>query len=130
MKRNRPLVDLHTLLAFGLPLACLPMLLGTTPLMMAALVLLAGIPLAPLIASRNELVSHIAPSGAVTEAFTWPITALVGGLSLGIAAAGALVDASGWAAAIGAGIVVAAVGACFVAARRSTVVPSVAPASA
>ncbi len=129
-RRNRPLVDLHTLLAFALPLACLPMLLGTTPLMMAALVALAGIPLAPLIASRNELVGHIAPSGAVTEAFTWPLTALVGGLSLGTAAAGALVDASGWAAAVGAGIAVAAAGACFVAARRSTVVPSVAPASA
>lgn len=118
--RQGSLVDIHTRLAFLLPLACLPLLLGTTPLAMAFLVVLAGIPLAPLIASRNELVSQIAPGGAVTEAFTWPLTALVGGLSLGVATAGALVDASGWASAVGVGVAVAAAGAVFVAARRST----------
>jgi hypothetical protein len=129
--RQRSLVDVHALLAFLLPLACLPLLAGTTPLVMAFLVVFAGIPLAPLIASRNELVSHIAPGGAVTEAFTWPLTALVGGLSLGVAVAGALVDASGWAAAVGVGIAVAAGGACFVIARRSTLLAArAAPAAA
>jgi MFS family permease len=129
--RSRSLVDVHTRLAFLLPLACLPLLAGSTPLVMAFLVVLAGIPLAPLIASRNELVSHIAPGGAVTEAFTWPLTALVGGLSVGVASAGALVDASGWEAAVGTGIAVAAAGACFVVARRATLLDArAAPAAA
>ena len=73
----------------------------------------------------------MAPGGAVTEAFTWPLTALVAGLSLGVIAAGALVDAAGWAAAIGTGIAVALCGAVFVAARHATlasVVPEPAPA--
>jgi predicted MFS family arabinose efflux permease len=129
--RHRSLVDTHTRLAFLLPLACLPLLAGTTPVVMGILVVIAGVPLAPLIASRNELVSHIAPGGAVTEAFTWPLTALVGGLSLGVATAGALVDASGWGTAVGVGVAVATAGAVFVAARRSTLLaraPSPAPA--
>ncbi len=127
--RQRSLVETHTRLAFLLPLACLPILAGTTPLGMALLVLVAGVPLAPLIASRNELVSRIAPGGSVTEAFTWPLTALVAGLSLGVASAGALVDASGWAAAVGTGVAVAGAGAVFVTARRSTLLPR-APAPA
>ena len=122
-------METHTRLAFLLPLACLPILAGTTPLGMALLVLVAGVPLAPLIASRNELVSRIAPGGSVTEAFTWPLTALVAGLSLGVASAGALVDASGWAAAVGTGVAVAGAGAVFVTARRSTLLPR-APAPA
>jgi predicted MFS family arabinose efflux permease len=128
--RQRSPVDVHARLAFLLPLACLPLLAGTTPLAMAVLVVFAGVPLAPLIASRNEIVSHIAPSGSVTEAFTWPLTALVGGLSLGTAVAGALVDASGWAAALGAGIAVSALGAGLVVARRATLVPPAAAAPA
>ena len=127
-RRGRPLLEIHTRLAFLLPLACLPLLLGTTPALMALLVILAGIPLAPLIATRNELVSRIAPGGAITEAFTWPLTALVGGLSLGVAAAGGIVDGSGWAAAIATGVAVALVGACFVAVRRGTIAPAPAPA--
>jgi MFS family permease len=118
-----PLVDVHTRLAFLLPLTCLPLLAAGPPLSMAILVMFAGIPVAPLIASRNELVSHVAPIGAVTEAFTWPITALVSGLSFGVAAGGALVEAGGWAAALSAGIAVAAGGALFVLSRRATLAP-------
>ena len=119
-ERTRSLLEVHTLLAFLLPLAALPLLAANEPALMALLVALSGIPLAPLIASRNEIVSRIAPGGAVTEAFTWPLTALVGGLSLGVAAGGVIVDASGWAAALATGIAVAGLGACFVMARRGT----------
>ena len=41
------------------------------------LVILTGLPIAPLIASRNQLVERVAPRGTATEAFTWPLTALV-----------------------------------------------------
>ena len=119
-ERTRSLLEVHTLLAFLLPLAALPLLAANEPALMALFVLLSGVPLAPLIASRNEIVSRIAPGGAVTEAFTWPLTALVGGLSLGVAAGGVIVDSSGWAAALATGIAVAGLGACFVMARRGT----------
>jgi MFS family permease len=123
-----PLIDVHTRLAVLLPLACLPLVAAGPPLSMAILVALAGAPVAPLIASRNELVSTIAPSGAQTEAFTWPLTALVGGLSVGVATAGVLVDASGWETAMLVGAVVAALGALLVVSRRETLVAAPVPA--
>ncbi len=130
-RRRLSLVQVHTRLAFLLPLANLPLLAAGPPVSMAILVVFAGIPLAPLIASRNEIVSLLAPGGAVTESFTWPLTALVGGLSAGVASAGFIVDASGWAAAIAAGVGVATMGALLVLARRDSLsgaVPVPAPA--
>jgi MFS family permease len=123
-----PLLDVHTRLAILLPLACVPLITSGSPLAMAVLVALAGAPVAPLIASRNELVSSIAPRGAQTEAFTWPLTALVAGLSVGVAAAGLLVDASGWETAILVGALTAGIGALLVVGRRETLVPAPAPA--
>jgi hypothetical protein len=87
---------------------------------MAALALLAGLPIAPLIASRNQLVDRLAPAGTATEAFTWPLTALVGGVSLGAAVAGAVVEATSWTGAVLVAIGVATLGATVVASRRAT----------
>jgi MFS family permease len=117
-----PLLDVHTRLALLLPLACLPLVASGSPISMAVLVALAGAPVAPLIASRNELVSAIAPRAAQTEAFTWPLTALVAGLSVGAATAGLLVDASGWQTAMLVGAVTAGLGALLVVSRRETLV--------
>lgn len=126
LPRHRPLLDLHMLLALLFPLAAVPLLLASEPVLMALLVIFAGAPLAPLIATRNEIVSQIAPGGAVTEAFTWPLTALVAGISVGVAVGGGLVDASGWTSAVAAGAGVAGVGALFVIARRGTIAAPVA----
>ena len=63
---------------------------------MALLVIPAGLFIAPLLATRNELVGHVAPAGARTEAYTWPVTAFVGGISIGSAIAGQLVEGPGW----------------------------------
>jgi predicted MFS family arabinose efflux permease len=123
-----PLLDVHTRLALLLPLACLPLVASGSPISMAVLVALAGAPVAPLIASRNELVSAIAPRGAQTEAFTWPLTALVAGLSVGAATAGLLVDASGWETAMLVGAVTAGLGALLVVSRRETLVVAPSPA--
>jgi predicted MFS family arabinose efflux permease len=123
-----PLLEVHTRLAVLLPLACLPLLASASPISMALLVALAGAPVAPLIASRNELVSAIAPRGAQTEAFTWPLTALVAGLSVGVATAGLLVDASGWETAMLVGALTAAIGALLVVSRRETLVLAPSPA--
>jgi predicted MFS family arabinose efflux permease len=123
-----PLLEVHTRLAVLLPLACLPLLASGSPISMALLVALAGAPVAPLIASRNELVSAIAPRGAQTEAFTWPLTALVAGLSVGVATAGLLVDASGWETAMLVGALTAGIGALLVVSRRETLVVAPSPA--
>ena len=55
---------------------------------MALLVIPAGDFIAPLLATRNELVGWVAPAGARTEAYTWPVTAFVGGIAIGLGAGG------------------------------------------
>jgi hypothetical protein len=116
------LLDAHLRFAWLLPLSIAPLVLASSPLAMGLLVVLAGLPIAPLIASRNQLVERIAPVGTATEAFTWPLTALVAGVSLGAAAAGAVVEASSWTTAVVVAIGVAALGAAVVGSRRGTLV--------
>jgi MFS family permease len=115
-----PLTRVHLRLACLLPLASAGLVAATSPVTMALLVVLMGLPIAPLIASRNQLVERVAPRGTSTEAFTWPLTALVAGLSLGAAAGGALVEAYSWQAAVAAAVVVSAAGAALLVARRET----------
>ena len=87
---------------------------------MAVLVLPAGMLIAPLIASRNELAGAVAPADARTEAYTWPLTALVAGIALGAAAAGAISDAASWQAAVLVAAGAAAAGGAVSAGRRAT----------
>ena len=87
-------------IALLLPLSFLPLALATSPAMMALLVIPAGVLIAPLIATRNEMAGLVAPEGARTEAYTWPLTALVAGIALGAAAAGAIADAASWQTAV------------------------------
>jgi MFS family permease len=118
--RQLPLAQVHLRVALLLPLGLLPVALGNTPLTMAFLVIPAGVFIAPLIATRNELAGQVAPPGSMTEALTWPLTGLVGGVSLGAAAAGGLVEASGWRAAALAAVGASAMGAVVALARRRT----------
>ena len=63
---------------------------------MALLVIPAGAFIAPLLATRNELIGWVAPPGARTEAYTWPVTAFVGGIAIGAAISGTIVESQGW----------------------------------
>jgi predicted MFS family arabinose efflux permease len=90
---------------------------------MALLVVIMGLPIAPLIASRNQLVERVAPPGTATEAFTWPLTALVAGVALGAGVGGALVESYSWSAAVLAAVAVSAAGAALAVARRDTLAP-------
>lgn len=105
-----------------IPLVTLPLALPSSLAAMAPLALLAGVAIAPLIASGSQLVGEVAPQGALTEAYTWPLTALVGGIAAGNAAAGLIVSAASWrevflaAAAVGTGGIAVGV------ARRRTLV--------
>jgi predicted MFS family arabinose efflux permease len=87
---------------------------------MALLVILAGLPVAPLIASRNELVGRVTPPGTATEAFTWPLTALVAGVAVGAATSGAVVEAWSWTGAVLIAVAVGAAGAAVIVTRRKT----------
>ena len=124
--RRRPLARVHLLIALGLPLTLVPLAAATSPVAMALLVLPAGTLIAPLIATRNELAGRVAPAGAETEAYTWPLTAMVAGIAAGAAVAGALADAASWQAAVLAGVAAAATGAAIAAGRRATLTPATA----
>jgi MFS family permease len=117
---DSPLLRAHLCFAWLLPLGVAPLVLASSPLTMSLLVILTGLPIAPLIASRNQLVEQVAPPGTATEAFTWPLTALVAGVSLGAATAGAVVEASSWSAGVLVAMAVAVLGASVVLARRQT----------
>jgi hypothetical protein len=119
--RQAPLEDVHLRFACLLPLGIAALLVASSPLTMALLAILAGIPIAPLIASRNQLVGRVSLPGTDTEAFTWPLTALVAGVSLGAAASGALVEAYSWSAGVLLAVPVAAAGAAVIFARRDTI---------
>ena len=93
---------------------------------MALLVLPAGMFIAPLLATRNELIGWVAPAGSKTEAYTWPVTAFVGGISIGSAMAGGIVEASSWRLAFLVAAGAAAVGAVVAFSRRATLSPRVA----
>ena len=124
--RDVALELVHVRFALLLPLGCATLLAAGSPLAMALLVPLAGAPIAPLVASRNELVERVAPPGTATEAFTWPLTSLVAGVSLGAAVAGSLAETYSWSAGVAVAVLVAAAGAVVVLARRGTLAEPVA----
>jgi MFS family permease len=63
------------------------------PLLLFALAnLIAGLPMAPVIAVQSLLVSRLTPREMLAESFTWGTTCLLGGISLGIAAGGVLAE--------------------------------------
>jgi hypothetical protein len=55
--------------------------------------LIAGMPMATVIATQSLLVSTLAPRERLAESFTWSTTCLLVGISAGIAAGGALAEA-------------------------------------
>jgi MFS family permease len=120
---NRPPLNrVHLAVSALLPLGLLPMAAAPSVLAMALLVIPAGMFIAPLLATRNELIGWVAPEGARTEAYTWPVTAFVGGIAIGSAAAGVIVEAASWRTAFVAAAAVAALGTLIAVARRGTVV--------
>jgi MFS family permease len=119
---NRPRLDrVHLVVTGLLPLGLLPMAAASSVPVMALLVIPAGMFIAPLLATRNELVGWVAPEGARTEAYTWPVTAFVGGIAVGSALAGAIVESASWRIAFVVAAAIAAVGTLIAVALRNTV---------
>ena len=124
LPRRPPLNRVHLLVAVLLPVGLLPLAAAPSLAVMALLVIPAGMFIAPLLATRNELVGWVAPAGSRTEAYTWPVTAFVGGIAIGSAFSGAIVEASSWRVAFLAATGAAAIGAVVAVARRGTLVPA------
>jgi predicted MFS family arabinose efflux permease len=76
------------LLAVGIAVCYLPLCLVPAVAPMTALAGLAGVFLAPLLACAFVVVDRHAPSGTVTEAFSWLVTAFGVGAAAGTAVSG------------------------------------------
>jgi MFS family permease len=121
---HRPdLQRVHIAVSLLLPLSLLPLAAAPSLLVMAVLVVPAGLFIAPLLATRNEMIGWVAPPDARTEAYTWPQTAFVGGIAIGSALAGGIVEASGASPAFLVAAAVASVGAVLAIVRRRTIAP-------
>ncbi|HEX6023007.1 MAG TPA: MFS transporter [Solirubrobacter sp.] len=126
LPRRGGLFRTHLFVGALLPITLLPLAAAPSVFVMGVLVLPAGCCIAPLLATRNELVGGVAPPGMRTEAYTWPITAFVGGIAVGAALAGALVEGPGWRVAFLVAAAFAALGALVAVVRRRTVIPAAA----
>ena len=123
LPRRAGLYRTHLFVGALLPLTLIPLAAAPSVWVMALLVIPAGCCIAPLLATRNELVGGVAPPGMRTEAYTWPITAFVGGIAIGAALAGVLVEGPGWRTAFVVAAAFAAAGALFAFLARRTVLP-------
>jgi MFS family permease len=110
-------------LAALLPIGYVPLALAPSMLGMVPLALLAGLSIAPTLTAGNQIAGAVAPPGSETEAYTWPITALVIGLAIGSWVAGVIVEADGWRAAFAASAVSAGLSAVIAALRHHTLAP-------
>jgi len=79
-------------LAALLPIGYFPLAMAPSIAAMAPLALLAGLCIAPTLTAGNQIAGDVAPAGAETEAYTWPVTSLVIGLAVGNWVAGALIS--------------------------------------
>jgi MFS family permease len=86
-------------LAALLPLGYLPLAAASSMVAMGALAVVAGLCIAPTLTAGNQIAGDVAPAGAETEAFTWPVMSLVVGIAAGNWTAGAIVETTGWRAA-------------------------------
>jgi MFS family permease len=118
-----PLAGRFERCALLMPVSLLPLVLAPSVLTMAILLVPVGAVVAPTLASANQLVGQVTPAGEQTEAYTWPLTALVLGVAGGTATAGAVVQAADWRTALlvaaGTGLLSAVV----VVTRRATLRP-------
>ena len=128
--RNWPgsLGSVYLWLSVLLPLGYFPALVAPSVAAMALLILPAGLLIAPLGAAGNELIGRVAPAGTVTEAYAWPVTAILVGFAAGTAGGGALVEAADWRACFVAAAVAAGLGAAVVYRFRGTLSVSLQPA--
>jgi len=103
----RPSLPQQFLLALILMSAGLGLLVPVDNLALFSLVcIVAGIPMASVIAAQALLISRLAPREILAEGFTWGSSCLLGGIGAGIAAGGVLAEfwAAAWILLVAAGL--------------------------
>jgi MFS family permease len=113
------------MLALGAGVALLAV--ARSDVMLAALLALAGLLLAPATVVGSTLLDTVAPPGTVTEAFSVMVMAIVAGSAAGNALGGALVDSASYEAAVLAAGALAALGALCAALRQRTLISGWSP---
>jgi MFS family permease len=108
----------HAALLAAMAILTAPLVLADSLPWAMLLSLLGGLAIAPTFSCQYSLVSALAPAGQLAEAFTWQTAALVGGIAVGSALAGALVDIGGCYLSFALGCLTAAT-ACLIAVRGS-----------
>jgi MFS family permease len=114
----------YTRCAIAVPIGFLPLALPGSVAAMLPFAFIAGMSIAPLLSTASHVVGDIAAEGTLTEAFTWPITALVIGIAMGNAAAGAIASSAGWRDSFVMAACAAAVGAAIAVTQRRTLQPA------
>jgi MFS family permease len=104
-----------------------PLPLASSILAFAALLVVAGLGLAPSSAVGYSLVVQLAPPGALTEAYAWQIVGYVAGNAAGAWIAGAAIDSIGVAAALTVAPLAAAAALALALATRGALAPVATP---
>ncbi|SER35980.1 MFS transporter [Microlunatus flavus] len=108
---RRPPVTRFRIGAAVLALSLLPLPPVGAPVLLAGLLLLNGLTIAPTLIAEVSVVQSSVPTSRLTEALGWSSTGLAGGVALGAAASGAVVDrlgsAGGFAAVAACGVLLA-----------------------
>jgi MFS family permease len=118
------------LLLAALAAGHLTLVAAGAPLVLAGLLFVAGLAIAPAMACAYGMVDGLAPPGTVTEAYTWLGTGIAAGLAAGAALAGVLAEGSGAGAAFTAAAAACACASLAGGLRRGTLAPLPAPATA
>lgn len=103
MTRTRPPADpaARLLVLIGAwAVAHLALAAAGAPVLLGALLVVAGATIAPTFTVANGLLDRLAPTGTLTEAFTWTSTGLTAGAAAGSAVGGVVVEAADAAAAL------------------------------
>jgi len=118
------------LLLAALAVAHAPLAAAGSVAVLAPLLLVSGLTIAPTLSTAMTLMSDAAPPGTLTEAFTWSSTGITAGIAAGAAAGGSLVEAAGTGASFGLAAGACALAAVVGAARRPVLTAAVDAASA
>jgi MFS family permease len=108
----------------GLAAGTLPLVLAYDVVTLGALILLAGVAIAPALAAVHSLAGQLAATGTVTETYTWLTTGLGGGIALGATAGGAVVEGLGTTEAFALAAFALALAAALAGARRWSLQPA------
>jgi MFS family permease len=124
-----PLDSIYLRLMALFPLGFLPALLAPSIPAMTFLIMSAGVLIAPQTAACNQLIGAVAPAGAATEAYAWPVTTTLIGFAPGTAIGGVLLQHAGWRWCFVAAMLTALLGFAVVLRQRGTLVrrPAVVP---